>query len=411
MIHFQYYQPSKNEHPATINGFDYFSKQLKYEPITNEARALKQQLISYVAKVKPGRTYQVIVTIKALAAASPCFLYGNQRQLQGVANLKKGEEKQFIFYSSVSATIPFESQKRYDLDRLFVTCCVNESKNVQIICQASEVKVRKIYLCGDSTMANQVANHTFYPAMTYSSWGQTLSAFLASPIAIDNQATSGNTTESFRTQGHFALVEEFIQPGDFCFFQFGHNDQKLVHLLPHREYRQNILAYIAKIKEKGGLPILVTPLGRNTWKGQEAYLDLLSDYQQMLVQIGRTEKIPVIDLHQISVDYWKKLGLKASTDYFPKNDYTHTNEYGSYQVAQWMAVCLSKLYPDVIQLKDCPPLEPLQNAWDQFQEVGAQSQPATTSQLHQMESAIETLIGLIEEVRKNDDHLNAKIKK
>ena len=44
-------------------------------------------------------------------------------------------------------------------------------------------------------------------------------------------------------------------------------------------YRANLLRYIRECRERGAFPILVTPLARNTWKGNDgSYNDLLEEY-------------------------------------------------------------------------------------------------------------------------------------
>lgn len=52
------------------------------------------------------------------------------------------------------------------------------------------------------------------------------------------------------------IVKRFLRPGVFCLFQFGHNDQKLPHLLAHREYPVNLRRYVEEVRALGGIPVL-----------------------------------------------------------------------------------------------------------------------------------------------------------
>ena len=55
--------------------------------------------------------------------------------------------------------------------------------------------------------------------------------------------------------------------------------------------------------------------------------------------------MPVIDLHKYAADLIKKNGKEASRVYFHPGDMTHTNEYGSFLFAHFIARELSKLDP------------------------------------------------------------------
>ena len=72
--------------------------------------------------------------------------------------------------------------------------------------------------------------------------------FIGGSTAIDNQAHSGLTTETFRNEGHYDIVKKDIRPGHFCLFQFGHNDQKLAHLQAQTGYKENLMNYVNEIR-------------------------------------------------------------------------------------------------------------------------------------------------------------------
>src|SRR5699024_10776486 len=93
---------------------------------------------------------------------------------------------------------------------------------------------------------------------------------------------------------------------------------------------------------------------RNTWQNGD-YNDLLLDYDQEIKALGQQVQVPVLSLHDKTVALWKQFGQKRSTDFFPKGDYTHTNDYGSYQVATLVAQELNRVFPDDFLLAENMP--------------------------------------------------------
>ena len=197
-----------------------------------------------------------------------------------------------------------------------------------------EVVCPTVFIAGDSTVTDQSADYPYAPGTSYSGWGQMISAYFKGNIAVSNHAHSGLTTQSFREEGHYGIVERYIRPGDYYFCQFGHNDQKLESLKAGEGYRNNLLRYINEIRAKGAFPVLVAPIARNTWKGNDGtYNDLLEEYAQVCLRVGEQEDVPVVDLHRRSVDFIVKTGLEASKAYFFPKDHSHSNDYGAYFMA------------------------------------------------------------------------------
>lgn len=147
---------------------------------------------------------------------------------------------------------------------------------------------RTLYIAGDSTVADQSADYPYLPGNSYSGWGQMIQAYLNPKMAVSNHSHSGLTTESFRSEGHYQILYDRIRKNDICLFQFGHNDQKLMHLMAEDGYRSNLIQYIQEIRSKGAVPVLVTPLARNSWKGKDnSYNDLLAPYANACIDIGK----------------------------------------------------------------------------------------------------------------------------
>lgn len=201
-----------------------------------------------------------------------------------------------------------------------------------------ELECPTLFIAGDSTVTDQSADYPYAPGTSYSGWGQMISGYLSGKIAVSNHAHSGLTTASFREEGHYGIVERYIRPGDYLFIQFAHNDQKLESLKAEEGYRRNLLRYIGECRARGAFPVLVTPIARNTWKGNDgSYNDLLEEYAGTCISVGEQEDVPVLDLHRRSMNFIVKKGLEASKAYFFPGDYTHSNDYGAYFMAGLVA--------------------------------------------------------------------------
>lgn len=222
------------------------------------------------------------------------------------------------------------------------TCLyTHRSVNIAVLgtqVRLSELSVRQVdcptvYIAGDSTVTDQSAEYPYAPGTSYAGWGQMLGLYLPG-LAVSNHAHSGLTVESFRTEGHYSVIQAHIRPGDYLLMQFGHNDQKLVHLKAKEGYRDGLAAYVEEARERGAYPVIVTPLARNSWKADDgAYNDLLMEYAKECLAIGAQYGVPVIDLHGRSMAFIKEKGLEGAKPFFFPKDFTHTNDYGAYKMA------------------------------------------------------------------------------
>jgi lysophospholipase L1-like esterase len=198
-----------------------------------------------------------------------------------------------------------------------------------------------VFLAGDSTVTDQRNE-------PWAGWGQMLPRFLQQGVAVSNQAESGLALYSFKRQKRLEKALSMMKPGDYLFIQFGHNDQKdkSSGAGPYTSYKANLKDFVAAARSKGGLPVLVTPMERRRWNGNEPQ-PTLADYAEAVRQVGTEEKVPVIDLNAMSLKLYAALGpeksKKAFVHYpahtFPGQDKeladdTHHNAYGGYELAR-----------------------------------------------------------------------------
>jgi len=336
-----------------VNPSDLYSPETGYGFVTKENRE-KQELLQIPAlsngfipmdiesdrpiptsfKCDVLKQGNYLVEIDAENDGTQALIFLERRRLYYIGNFKG--KKTFSFCVNVCDIIPeFKEKLYYDKD-LDITWIGKGIKISRI--EVKETNCPTIFIAGDSTVADQPANYPYSPGTSYSGWGQMLSAYLNNTVAVSNHAHSGLTTESFRKEGHFSVIESYIKPGDYFFIQFGHNDQKREHLKADEGYRENLLRFIKEVRAKGAFPVIVTSLARNTWfKEGESYNDFLKAYTLECEKISKEYDVPMLDLHGYSMELVIKNGLLESKKFYFPGDYTHTNDYGAYIMAGFIA--------------------------------------------------------------------------
>ena len=296
------------------------------------------ELVPLIFKLKvPFQgNYQVVLTMSADAfGCDNIYVFTGRRRLaaKGVSILPNSNITLHLNVN-VCDIIPRGLENRYEDKTIDITLLGNHVSITALT--VKEVKTPTIYITGDSTVTDQKGNYPYNPGCCFAGWGQMLSAFLNPDIAISNHAHSGLTTKSFREEGHYDIVQSYMKTGDYLLIQFGHNDQKLPELKASDGYRKRLMQYIDEAEKIGAFPIMITPLARNTWKADGTYNDLLAEYAEECIRIGKERQIPVIDLHGFSMDFIMGEGLENAKQYFYPKDYTHTNDYGAYVMARYI---------------------------------------------------------------------------
>lgn len=288
--------------------------------------------LSFQADVKQQGNYLMTITLYAREEEKEVLLFVGRRQLVWRGSIKAREEWCQSFPVTITDFIPRGETERFRDGAVKVTV-ISRSVRLKKL-DIKKWKGRTMYLAGDSTVTDQTADYPYNPAESYGGWGQMLPAFLNGTYAVSNHAHSGLTTESFRTEGHYKILMEYISKGDICLFQFGHNDQKLEHLGAAGGYRNNLIRYMGEIRKKEAVPVLITPIARNSWlKNGEIYDDRLKEYGEEVMQLSKNMAVPVVDLHEKSMEFIKEHGLYQSGRWFYPSDYTHTNDYGAWKMA------------------------------------------------------------------------------
>ena len=339
----------------------------RLEKVTGEAFEGEHRRIPLSFKIDVPRegNYKVTVVIHTRKPMKDVLIFTGRRRLGYRGDIAMGDalpaQGEMVFRHTMMVNvcdiIPRGHTKRFEDKSLDITIVADQPKFSEIIVE--EATCPTLYIAGDSTVTDQSADYPYAPGTSYSGWGQMISGYLTEKLAVSNHAHSGLTTSSFRKEGHYDILAQYVKAGDFCWFQFWHNAQKLEAFKAQGGYRNNLLRYLKECRERGVYPLIVTPIARNTWKGNDgSYNDLLAEYAQVCLEIGEEENVPVVDLHKRSMDFIVERGLEASKSYFFPGDYTHSNDYGAYYMAGLVAqeivrVCGGRQEPAYRFLAEC----------------------------------------------------------
>lgn len=218
--------------------------------------------------------------------------------------------------------------------------------NIQKTMAKRDKKVTRIYLIGDSTMADYTGDYE--PGKDYmknrypiTGWGQVFQPFFAKDslvflkfaiktdsVAIIDRAHGGRSTRTFFQEGRWRSVYENLKPGDYVLMQFGHNDSSEKH--PERYvdiqgYKEFLRLFVTQTKQKGASPIILTPVARNyPWKDGKLQ-NVHGEYAKAPIDVALEMNIPYIDLNTLSMEYFSNKGQDFTTNHyfmnFPENTY------------------------------------------------------------------------------------------
>lgn len=229
----------------------------------------------------------------------------------------------------------------------------------------------RIFLIGDSTMADKtlIGNPE-------RGWGQVFPLFFSDAVVIENHARNGRSTKSFIAEGRWKAVEEQLQPGDYVFIQFGHNDSKTQDSTRFADartaYRENLLRMIRETKAKEAIPVLLTPVSRRSYNNDGLLTDTHGEYPAVVRDVAASEKVHLIDLHAKSIQLVQRFGVEGSKDLFlwikpgltsalraGKKDNTHFVFKGAKAIAALVAEGIKELHLPLATAMIPVPDEPL----------------------------------------------------
>lgn len=231
---------------------------------------------------------------------------------------------------------------RYIIILLLNTFFLGETISAQI----------KILTIGDSTMANYDEDKNS-GEKEMRGWGQMLPLFLKGDIKSVNAARNGRSSKSFYYE-FWRNLRNSINPGDYVFIQFGHNDEKAAgqDTDPNDEttrgtaawgqYREFLKKYVDESRERGAIPVLFTPIVRRlfdennqiTGQGLHSLTELAPDdstmnYPKAMRSLARDLFVPLIDMTLLTQNMVLEYGAeKAKQVIYANNDNTHLKMMG-----------------------------------------------------------------------------------
>lgn len=235
-------------------------------------------------------------------------------------------------------------------------------------------KVVKVYMAGDSTVADYSLEKDFqtkrYPV---TGWGQVFQQFLsesnvkqlkhiikADSALVDDRAKGGRSTRTFFEEGRWAEIYGALQKNDVVMIQFGHNDgavNKHARYVTIQGYKEYLRLFVKQSREKGAIPILLTPVARNyPWKDGKLS-NVHGDYPQVVKEVAKELNVSLIDLNQLSMDAFATKGQEyVSSHYFMnlpagkyvaypegQKDNTHFQPEGATEVARLVFEAMKRM--------------------------------------------------------------------
>jgi lysophospholipase L1-like esterase len=205
-----------------------------------------------------------------------------------------------------------------------------------------------VFLTGDSTGKN---NDNDDNGMW--GWGSQMSlVFDTTRCTPVNCAKAGRSTRTYLKEGRWDQVYNAVQPGDVVLIQFGHNDMgpidnnkergviasaadtmHVYRLASDRTYEAvysfgwYLKKFIGDVREKGGIPVLLSLTPRNEWPGGK--IERRNDsYGAWYRAVAAETGCLFVDVHNATADYLDKVGKEGARLYF-NHDHTHTSKLGA----------------------------------------------------------------------------------
>lgn len=219
-----------------------------------------------------------------------------------------------------------------------------------------------LFLIGDSTVKNEDKDEEGMWG-----WGSVIKEwFNPKKISVENWAKAGRSSRTYLDEGRWDKIYNALQPGDFVFIQFGHNDggdintgkargtlkgageEGKVMLMEATKHYQVIYPfgwyirkYITDAQEKGAIPIVLSHTPRNQWNKDGSVKRNADTYGKWTREAAEATGACFIDLNDISAKKLEKMGKEKTAEYF-KKDHTHTSLKGAHLNAQSVVDGLKK---------------------------------------------------------------------
>lgn len=230
------------------------------------------------------------------------------------------------------------------------------SGTAPLVSGTAELNIPTLWVAGDSTAA--AFNDTNYYSPR-AGWGTQLGLYIQG-VNIQNMAVSGTSSKTYADTDQYQTILQNMKAGDYLMIGFGHNDERpelgrytnpggspsVVGSFQYYLFEK----YIQPAKERGAIPILVTPIVRrdlgNNYTGESGHITETvtneegtfqgGNYAKAIKQLGVGKSVTVLDLTARTKDVYERLGAQGvkerhawTSQREASIDNTHTNQYGA----------------------------------------------------------------------------------
>ena len=220
----------------------------------------------------------------------------------------------------------------------------------------------RIILLGDSTCANSDVT-----VSSQRGWGQLFHLFFKQDeVRVRNCAVGGTSSKTYRKTMLYPRVRKEFGAGDIVTVQFGINDgiETMGRFTTEEEFADTLKAFIAEIRAAGAKPVLITPVINRLfiWNVGVKADDNRVLRARIIQEVGKEEKVPVIDCLYLTEKWLNPKGDEGSKNYYAyfaegaypngkyaagRKDNTHLNQAGAYEVAFIIAKELVGKFPEL----------------------------------------------------------------
>jgi lysophospholipase L1-like esterase len=331
---------------STGYGFDFGS----VSNVKINSNSFSTEKPTYFSVALPEGNYRVEVTIGSKEKVSNITIKAESRRLMlNQFSLKKGDQVTKTFNINIRGVNIDATSKISLKDRDLTVFNWDDKLTLEFLGDASiqSIKITPvtsipvIYLAGDSTVTDQDVE-------PWASWGQFITNYFDDKVVVANYAVSGSALSSFKGSNRLKKINSLLKPGDYLFVEFAHNDEKLKgpENTAWESYSKYLAEYVETARNKGAIPVLVTPTQRRAFNPDGTLKPTHGDFPDAMRAVAKKLNVPLIDVTQMTTQVYEKWGDQMSRKAFvqyPANtfpgqekaleDNTHFNSFGANEVA------------------------------------------------------------------------------
>lgn len=175
----------------------------------------------------------------------------------------------------------------------------------------------KVWVLGDSIAADHNAGSSNYERPLYG-WGVVFHEYFNDLVKVENKAISSQSTKTYITFPSYDNAMDKMKENDYVFIAYGHNDHTpgVISINGEKVDRTTPLGdkntegtfqwyyktkFIDPVLEKGGVPIILTPVCRATFDENGVFTEdqVHLDYGRAIVQLVEEYKAEGVEIYLI----------------------------------------------------------------------------------------------------------------